>query len=415
MASFSIPLSGLNSSSQELSLIANNLANINTPGYKAASANFSTLFYQNLGTSGNGDPMQVGTGAQLGSVTVDTTDGAPSATGVNSNAAIQGSGMFVVNDNGQQLYTRAGNFTVSNAGFLVTANGSLVQGYPAVNGVVNPNAPLGALQVGSGLTTPATATSNIQIGLNLNSQSAVGTSYSDPIQVYDSLGATHTLTATFTKTGTDAWSYAVTLPGADTGGTSPTTLASGSMNFDTSGNVIPPTPGSDTIALSSAALSNGAAALNINWNVLNGSGGSLVTQTASASAPLSSHQDGGATGNLLNFNIQSDGTIEGSFSNGQTKSLGQIALADFPNVQGLQGVGNNAFQATVGSGAPNVGVPGAGALGQLTGGSIEQSNVDIAAEFSTLIQAQNSYQASAKAVTAFNQMVQTTMTMQTGL
>ncbi len=415
MASFSIPLSGLNASSQELSVIANNLANINTPGYKSSSAQFSSLFYQNLGTSGNGDPMQVGTGAQLGSVTMDMTDGAPSATGVNSNAAIQGSGMFVLNNNGQQLFTRAGNFTVSNQGYLMAPDGSLVQGYPAPNGVVNTNAPLGSLQVGSGVTTPATATSNIQVGVNLNSQSAVGTSYSDPVQVYDSLGATHTLTETFTKTGTDTWSYAVTLPGADTGATSPTTLASGTLNFDTNGNVIPPTPGVDNVTLTSGALSNGAAALNMTWHLFNSTGNSLITQTASASAPLSSQQDGGAPGNLLNFNIQPDGTIEGSFSNGQTKSLGQIVLANFANPQGLQGLGNNEFQATVGSGAANIGTPGAGGLGQLTGGSIEQSNVDIAAEFSNLIQAQNSYTASAKAVTVFNQVTQTAINMQTGL
>jgi flagellar hook protein FlgE len=412
MASFSIPLSGLNASSQELSIIANNLANINTPGYKSSSAEFSSLFYQNLGTSGNGDPMQVGTGANLGSVTMDMTDGAPSATGVNSNAAIQGEGMFVLDNNGQQMFTRAGNFTVSNAGFLTAPDGSLVQGYPAVNGVVNTNAPLSGLQVGSGVTTPATATANVQIGLNLDSQSAVGTSYSDPVQVYDSLGGTHTVTATFTKTASDTWNYSVTLPGADTGGTSPTTLGTGTLNFDTSGNVTAPP---STVTLTSGALANGAAALNFTWHLFNSNGTSLVTQTASASAPLSSQQDGGANGNLLNFNIQPDGTVEGSFSNGQTKSLGQIVMANFANPQGLQGLGNNEFQATVGSGAANIGVPGTGGLGQLTGGSIEQSNVDIAAQFSTLIQAQNSYTASAKAVTAFNQVTQTALNMSTGL
>jgi flagellar hook protein FlgE len=412
MASFSIPLSGLNASSQELSIIANNLANINTPGYKSSSAAFSSLFYQNLGTAGNGDPMQVGTGADLGSVTMNMTDGAPSATGVNSNAAIQGEGMFVLDNNGQQLFTRAGNFTVSNAGFLMAPDGSLVQGYPATNGVVNTNAPLGALQVGSGVTTPATATTNLQVGLNLDSQSAVGTSYSDPIQVYDSLGATHTLTATFTKTGSDTWNYAVTLPGADTGSATPTTLGSGTLNFDTNGNVTAPP---STATLTSGALANGAAALNMTWDLFDSNKNSLITQTASASAPLSSQQNGGANGNLLNFTIQPDGTIEGSFSNGQTKSLGQIVMANFANPQGLQGLGNNDFQATVGSGAANIGVPGTGGLGQLTGGSIEQSNVDIAAEFSTLIQAQNSYTASAKAVTAFNQVTQTALNMSTGL
>lgn len=418
MPSFSVPLSGLDASSQSLTLIANNLANLNTPGYKASASEFTTLFYQGLGTSGNGDPMQVGTGTQVGSVSMDLADGAVNPTGIPSNAAIQGSGLFVVNKAGQQLFTRAGDFTVASDGTLQTADGALVQGYPAVNGVVNPNNPLGALQVGSNVTSPAIATSNLQLGLNLNSASAVGTTFAQPIQVFDSLGANHTLTATFTKTGANAWGYQVTLPGADTGGTTPTSLGSGTLNFDTSGNLIPPTPGTppvDNVALSSAALADGAAALNLSWHLFDKQGNSLITQASAVSAPLSSLQDGSPSGNLLHFTIGSDGLITGSFSNGQTKSLGQIVLATFANPQGIQAIGGNEFADSAAAGVATIGIPGTGSRGQLQGGAIEQSNVDIAAQFANLIQAQRGYEANAHTVTTFDQITQDTINMKAGL
>lgn len=414
MPSFSVPLSGLNSSSQEMTLIANNLANLNTPGYKSSVAQFSTLFYQSLGESGDGNPMQVGTGTAIGSVSMNLTDGAIQSTGINSNLAIQGSGMFVVNNNGQQMYTRAGDFVIGNSGYLEAPDGSLVQGYPAVNGVVNPNAPLGNLLVGSGITSPARATANVTLGLNLDSQTAVGGTFSQPIQVYDSLGGTHTLTATFTKTGTNAWSYAVTLPGADTGSGTPTTMASGNLTFNTSGVLTggTGTPPQITVNLTSPALADGAAAFNINWDLFDPQGNSLITQAATASAPLSSNQDGVPSGSLINFTIGPDGTITGAFSNGQSQTLGQVVLATFANEQGIQAVGNNNFIATAASGLATIGTPGSGNRGSVQGGSIEQSNVDIAAQFADLIQAQQSYEASAKAVTTFDQVTQATLNMQ---
>ncbi len=362
--------------------------------------------------------MQVGTGTQVGSVSIDLTDGAVNPTGIPSNAAIQGAGMFVVSKAGQQLFTRAGDFSVAADGTLQTADGGLVQGYPAVNGVVNSNGALGSLQLGGNVSSPASATANLQVGLNLNSASAVGTTFAQPIQIYDSLGASHTLTATFTKTGANAWGYQVTLPGADTGGTTPTTLASGSVNFNTSGNLVPTTPGpppSENIAIASPALADGAAALTINWNLVDTQGNSLITQTAASSAPLSSHQDGTPSGNLLTFTIGSDGLITGSFSNGQTRSLGQIALATFANPQGIQAIGNNNFADTVAAGNPTIGVPGTGSRGQLQGGAIEQSNVDIAAQFANLIQAQRGYEANAHTVTTFDQITQDTINMKAGL
>ncbi|MGH9488411.1 MAG: flagellar hook protein FlgE [Terriglobales bacterium] len=412
MSSFSVPLSGLDASSQQMSQISNNLANLNTPGFKSSSSEFTTLYYQTLGDSGDGDPMQVGTGTQVGSVSMDLTDGAVQSTGIDSNMAIQGNGMFVVSNNGQQMFTRAGDFVVGGNGLLLAPDGSEVQGYQAVDGVINPSAPMGSLQLGSTTSNPPQATANMSMALNLDSQTAVGGTFSQPVQIYDSLGGTNTLTATFTKTGTNAWSYAVTLPGAATGAGSPTTLASGNLSFDTNGNLLSSTP--QTVALTSGALADGAAPLNIAWQLFSSQGSSLLTQVAATSAPLATTQDGVASGNLVGFNIGSNGTIMGSFTNGQTETLGQVVLATFANTQGLQATSNNNFIATAASGLPAIGAAGSGSSGTVQGGSIEDSNVDIAGQMADLIQAQQSYEASAKAVTTLNTIVQDTLNMTSG-
>lgn len=420
MPSFSVPLSGLNASSEALTLIANNLANLNTPGYKTSSSEFTTLFSQSLGNSGDGDPMQVGTGTRVGSVSINFNDGAVNTTGIDSNAAIQGNGFFIIDNQGQQLYTRAGNFTVASDGFLQTSSGAHVMGYAAVNGVITPNGTVGPLQVGNGVSSPAKATSNLSLGLNLDSSAAVGSTFSDPVQVYDSLGGNHTLTATFTKTGTNAWSYNVTMPGADTGSATPTSLGSGTLNFNATGQLIPsavppPVPPSQNVTLTSAALVDGASPLSMTWHQFDSQGNSMLTQTAAASAPLSANQDGTAVGNLLSFTIGSDGTLNGSFSNGESRTLGQIALATFANEQGIRAVGGNAFSESAASGLATVGVAGTGSRGSLRGGAVEQSNVDIASEFANLIQAQRGYEASAHAVTTFDKITQDSIDMKAGL
>src|SRR5208282_5244962 len=170
MPNFSIPLSGLTAESTALSAIANNLSNQNTTGYKDTGVLFSDLFYQNLGTTGSGDPIQEGAGTKVSSMPSLFTQGSVSATGVPTDAAIQGSGFFVVqNANGSLDYTRAGDFTVDNSNYLVTFQGQQVLGYPAVNGVVNTGAAIAPLQLGAGTISPPTATGNVQLTLNLNS------------------------------------------------------------------------------------------------------------------------------------------------------------------------------------------------------------------------------------------------------
>jgi flagellar hook protein FlgE len=425
MPNFSIPLSGLTAESTALSAIANNLSNQNTTGYKDTSILFSDLFYQSLGTTGSGNPIQVGAGTQVSAMPSLFTQGSVDATGVPTDVAIQGSGFFVMQDaSGVLDYTRAGDFSVDSKNFLVTSGGQQVLGYPAQNGVVNTGAGIAPLQLGAGTISPPTATGNVALTLNLNAVSVPGDKFSTPVTMYDSLGAPHTLTFTFTNTGANAWSYSLNIPPADlnpvlVGGVStPQTgiLATGDLTFNGNGVLtgVKPTGGAASLANVTAipitALADGASDQTFDWNVLNGPT-PLLTQVAAPNSTTAANQDGSSSGSLASFAIGSDGTITGSFSNGKTQALGQIALASFSNNNGLELKGNTNFSPTLASGPAVVGVPGAGQLGTLSGGSLELSNVDIATEFANLIVAQRGFEADAKAVSTFDQIIQATIAL----
>ncbi len=512
MPSFSIPLSGLDTSSTGLSVIANNLANLNTVGFKGQSALFQDLFYQQIGTSGNGNALQVGVGSSVAGISSQLTQGSTQSTGVPTDVAIQGDGFFIVNKAGEALYTRAGNFSVGADGQLLSQDGGAVQGYQAVNGVIQANATLGAISVPTGLINPPKATTQVQLALNLNAgggltasaasqqtgsgipggtvlktgtqititdgtntmtytaaagdtltqavaainanvnftaslsgnnlivnatngnainfplntltdaasstlaesftptgtNTAAGT-FSTSIVVQDALGASHVLTYNFTKTAANTWTYQLTIPAGDLKAGGNPVVSSGTLTFNGSGQLV--TPATNVTGLTIANLANGSNPLNFAWNLFNGGGGGLVTQVAGPSATSSTQQDGYASGSLLSFTIGSDGVIQGIFSNGQTSPLGQIAMATFSNEQGLLRNGSNEFLSSLASGAADIGTPGTGGRGTLSGGSLEQSNVDIATEFAQLIVAERGYQANAKAVTTFDQVTQTTISL----
>jgi flagellar hook protein FlgE len=418
MPSFSTALSGLNANAQDLSVISNNLANLNTTGYKGASASFQDLFYQQVGTSGDGNPVQVGVGTAVGSIPANFTQGNIQSTGVPTDVAIQGTGFLIGLKNGQEVFMRAGNLSVNANGILMGNDGSVIQGYPAVNGVINTNQTPGPLTIANGLINPPKATANAELDLNLNSGTAVGGTFSTALTVYDSLGAAHVLTYTFTKTSANNWDYSVTIPQADvTGATGPVVVASGSSGnatpnglvFNGSGQLT--SPAGDLTGINIANLSDGAKTLTFNWNLYDASKNGLLTQVASASATSSTQQDGFASGSLVSYSIGSDGTIQGTFSNGQTQALGQILLATFSNDEGLDRNGANEFLATLASGAANIGIPGTGGRGTLSGGALEQSNVDISTEFANLIVAQSGYQANAKVVTTLDTITQATLNL----
>jgi flagellar hook protein FlgE len=407
MPNFSIPLSGLNASDTALATISNNLANLNTTGYKDTTVNFQDMFYQMLGSNGAGDQLQIGAGVAVSSINTNFAGGSVQSTGVDTDMAITGNGFFVVQNGSNTYYTRAGDFTQDSSGNLVTADGYQVMGYPATNGVVDTNSGLTPIQLPMGMISAPNATSSISIAANLSSSTAVGGSYNTNITVYDSLGTSHVLNVNFARTST-GWNYTATLPSTEiTGGTgTSTTVASGALTFDTNGSLTSTTP----ISLNISGLADGASPLAINWSLASASGTGLITQVSGASSTSSTTQDGYASGSLTSFSINSDGTIVGAFTNG-SKVLGQIALANFANMQGLTKQGDNNYAANISSGSAVIGSPGTTSLGTLTGSALELSNVDMSQEFSNLIIAERGFQANAKSVTTFDQIAQDTINL----
>jgi flagellar hook protein FlgE len=410
MSAFSIPLSGLAASSDALNVIANNLANLTTDGYKDENLVFGDVFNQVQGVSGNGDPIQIGSGVQVAGETSNFTNGTVSDTGIASNMALQGNGFFVVDDtaNNTTSYTRDGDFTVNSQGQLTTSGGELVMGYPAVNGVVNTSAALAPINVNQSVNIPAVATSSFSMDTNLNAGASSGDTFSTPITVYDSLGNSQQLTATFTNTGANSWSYSFTIPASATGGTgAATTVGSGTLTFNSSGQLT--SPSNPVTGIKISGLADGAATMNLTWN-LDGTGTTpTITQQAATSATSSTSQNGYGVGTLTGYTVLSDGTVQGQFSNNQTMALGQVAVASFANVQGLTQTGNGDYQATFSSGAAVIGQAGAGGNGTITGGAVEESNVSLSTEFANMIVAQQGYEANAKALTTMDQISQATI------
>jgi flagellar hook protein FlgE len=424
MASFFIPLTGLQADSVALNTIANNLANMSTTAFKAETTNFSDLFYQEIGSTGAGDPIAVGAGTKVASNSIAFTQGSINSTGNATDVALDGNGFFVVgNGTGSDEYTRAGNFSLDSSGNLVTADGLNVMGYPTVNGVVNTSAPLTAINIPVGQVQMPQPTTTMSMTANLESTSSTGTQFPAQVTVYDSLGESHLVTVTYQQTSANTWSYSAELPAADyTSGIS--TPVTGSMSFDANGNLASVTQGAgapqpvgtaagdiSSIPFGFSGLADGAANLNINWNLLGASGTPTISQVDTASAVSATGQNGYPSGQYKDFAIGSDGMVTVTYSNGQKQNVGQLALANVANLQGLQMLGDGDYATTLASGAASIGVSGAAGLGTMQDGALEASNVNISAEFSQLIVAQRAFEANAKSVTTFDTVTQDTINM----
>lgn len=409
-SAISTALSGLNADSAAINMIGNDLANLNTTGYKATEIDFSDLMSQSIG--GLSTSAQTGLGVSMPIAVTQYTQGSIQTTGGPTDAAIQGNGFFVVQgQNNQTLYTRDGSFQINAQGQLVTATGQEVMGWNAVNGTVNPNGALSALAVPVGATVPATATTNMNLALNLDSNATSGsnaTTFSAPIQVYDSLGNSHTLTVTFTNTGANAWSYNVTIPASDLTQGGNTTIASGNMTFGPNGTLTSPTAANDPQVLNISGLSDGASDMTINWNLYN-NGNSTITQLAEPSAVSGTTQNGNAAGQVSNVSLQNGGLLVASYSNGQQVTVGQIAMASIANPESLTSVGDNDLAASAATAAPVVGPSGTGSLGTIEAGALESSTVNIATEFSNLLTFQRSYQADSRVITTADELAQETI------
>ncbi len=386
-------VSGLRANQTMMDVVGNNIANVNTPGYKASSVTFEEALSQLLrGPADSINPIQLGLGVRVASIDPIFTQGAVQVTGRSTDLAIQGDGFFIVENDGQRFYTRSGSFSFDGNGNLVASTGFRVLGWVAdATGAIDANAPVEPIAIPIGQMTPARATSAVQVSGNLSADADVGTVVDTSITVYDSLGNPHTLQLAFTKSAANTWDLAATIDGTAS------TIVPAQIQFDTDGTLLTTGP----LAVSGFTP---AGADPMAFDVVIDGTAALVQYGGTSTAEATS-QDGRATGVLRGFAISDDGTITGQFSNGETKVLGAVAIASFSNPAGLVRVGNSNLSASVNSGEPLVGRPGTGPRGSLAAGALEMSNVDLAQEFTNLIVAQRGFQANARVISASDEIL----------
>jgi flagellar hook protein FlgE len=450
--SFNTGLSGLYAANKSLDVAGNNIANVATTGFKSSRVEFADQYAQSIrGTSGN---TNVGSGVRTAAVSQQFTQGTLTTGTANSlDLAINGNGFFAISNNGEKLYTRAGAFHTDKEGYIVNSSGMNLQGYNVdadgnvVTGIVT------NLRVDSSNLAP-NPTNNVTIASNLNSTETVPTvspfdasntktynsTYSTP--VYDSQGNQHSLDQYFVKTGTNTWDMYTLMDGRTI--SSPETQTPDvvtpdvtTLTFDSAGNLqgsvvksppvptLPALPNVSVNADGTFQINNWVPALNAgtttvpNW-VANGAVAAVggvqldmlaTTQTASVSGAISKSQNGYATGQISAMNVDATGNMFATYTNGQSKVIGQVSLTNFANVQGLSSAGGTNWRETYASGVPVTGVPQSGTLGDITGQALEDSNVDLTMELVNLIKAQSNYQANAKTISTQSTIMQTTLQM----
>ncbi|WP_138418290.1 flagellar hook protein FlgE [Sinomonas gamaensis] len=376
-------ISGLRAHQTMLDVTGNNIANVNTAGFKGSSTEFQdTLSQLTQGASGpqaetgGTNPAQIGLGVKVAAVTTNFNQGSAQSTGKATDMMISGDGFFVTSRGGQQLYTRAGSFEFDAGGRLVSADGALLQGWTAdASGAVNTGSPIGNIVLSPTATVPAIATTRATFDGNLPSDAAAGTALERDVHVFDASGVARDLAVTFTRTGT-GWDVTA----ADANGAT----GSGSLAF-TNGKLT-----------SGGSLAVGGMTVDL----------AAVTGYAGMTTVVASGQDGAAAGTLVSFTLGNDGSLVGAFSNGVKQVVGRVALAKFTNPEGLEKAGASSYTSTANSGNPQVGEAGGPGFGTLTGGALEMSNVDLSQEFTNLIVAQRGFQANARIITTSDQVLQ---------
>ncbi|MDR2925153.1 MAG: flagellar hook protein FlgE [Azoarcus sp.] len=410
---FSQGLSGLNTSSRALDVISNNIANSSTVGYKSAHAIFADIYAG--AQTGISSGIQVGYGSKITAVYQSFIDGTPTTTSNPLDMAIIGDGFYVIQRfDGSTAYSRNGQFDINKDGFIITPLGERVMGIRAdANGNIPPSGgivePLFVSQEDA--APKATTEVDIRSG-NLNAdayhpgspppnQTTTPFSPTDmnsyelmhTVPVYDSLGGPHSLEIYFVKTAPGTWEAYAQLDGdATTLSVTPTALA-----FDQYGM---PTTTPVTMAYT-APLTNSAANLNIAIDLTN------LNQFGAKSAVTDHGQDGYTVGRIAGLVVSQDGIIQGRYTNGQVKDLGQVVLATFRSNQGLASVGDNLWIESPDSGPPIVGRPRSGLNGLISGGQVEESNVDLTQELVNMIIQQRNYQANAQTIRTQDQIMQT--------
>jgi flagellar hook protein FlgE len=417
-------ITGLRAHQQMMDVTGNNIANVNSSGYKSQTAVFESVISQsvknpgapvaagdNAAARGGVNGVQIGLGVQLAGVSTNFGQGSSQLTGVSTDFAIQGSGFFTTNNGTENLFTRAGSFTLDGNGRLVSPDGSIVQGYMAdATGVVNPNAAPEDVSLPVAKLLPAVASTTMEMGGNLSADAEAGTTVTSSITTYDVLGAESATTATFTKLAGDyEWSVTLTAPDGLPGDAV-------AVTFDATGVLTVPVAaaGTNTIAVLNRPAVLAAVGPPVVTAVPEGNfevDVTGLTQYSTSSSFGITEQNGAGVGALTTFTTTSDGQLIGIFSNGQKQALAQLAIATFNNPDGLEKVGDTSYRTTVNSGVALIGAATVGGRGSIQGGTLEMSNVDLASEFTNLIVAQRGFAANSRTMTAADEMLQELMSI----
>jgi flagellar hook protein FlgE len=429
-------ISGLNAHQRMIDVTGNNIANVNTTGYKSSQVQFNDTMSQMLGAGGspqNGmagtNPAQVGLGVRVGGITANFSQGSAQTTGKSGDMMIQGDGFFITRSGNENLYTRAGSFFFDANGVLATATGEPVQGWTADDqGIVNSGVQPGDIKMPLGATIPPKQTTEITMKGNLTSDYpadplALNDIVTIPVKVFDDKGATRTVTAVFTRDIPDR-----TNPHTDWTidlfeHYDPTGLTTNIPIDGTGQRTLHMAGGKPEVSLSPTANDDGL--LDSDGNMVfraadpaTGDPGlkiNLVDLTMYSGLTDSRvfNVDGQTAGALtsLSYTVSDSGEIIGVYSNGLKQTLGQVAMATFKNVAGLEKVGNSLFRTTVNSGYAQVGEPGSAGMGQVISGALEMSNVDLAQEFTNLVVAQRGFQANSRIITTSDEILQELVSM----
>ena len=402
MPNFSIALTGLQADTTALNTIGNNLANLNTTAFKGQTTSFEDLFYQNIGTTGSGNTLQVGVGTRVSGTASDFSQGSLRTTKTDTDMALSGNGFFLVQNGNTQLLTRAGDFQLSANGSLITSNGESVMGYGASGGNVNLNGGVIPITLPVASTEGAQPTKNLTMTTSLDSTAAVGTQFSSQSALYDSLGKSQLATVTYTKQSATTWGYQIELPAGSQTGTPVNNT--GTLTFNSAGALVAPT--GNVAGVTFPGMTDGSSDLTFNFDLYDASANPVVTQTAGASNTSATTQDGFSSGAYQSFSVDGSGVVSASFSNGHSVIVGEVAVALVSNPDGLTLAGGNDYSVTNASGSVTVGTGRVGGRGTIEGEALEQSNVDISSEFSNLIVAQRAFEANSKTVTTFDEVTQ---------
>ncbi|KAF1035607.1 MAG: Flagellar hook protein FlgE [Burkholderia lata] len=394
-------LSGLAGASNALDVIGNNIANANTVGFKSSTAQFADMYANSVATSTN---TQIGIGTSLNAVQQNFGQGTINTTSSSLDVAINGNGFFQMSNNGVTTYSRDGTFQRDKNGFIVDSQGRNLMGYAANAGGVINTAQTVPLQAPTTNIAP-TATTKISAQFNLNSQDTVPTktpfsatdnttyNYSTSIQVYDSLGGSQAVNMYFVKSAAGTWeAYAGVQGGATTDLGTVTFDSSGAIKSTTTGTPATPTTSVGQFQFTVPNTDGSATPQSLTLDLTG------TTQYGGKDGVNNLAQDGYASGTLTTYTIGADGKLTGNYSNGQTAVLGEIALANFNNPNGLVNLGGNQYAESAASGVPQISAPGSTNHGKLQGSALENSNVDLTSQLVNLITAQRNYQANAQTI-----------------